>query len=287
MKNILFCCLFCALTCIVVAQDPEPEATEATVPEMADGEAPLDDIVQRNIMSERRVLAHPPVRESDIFSEKRIWRIIDVREKMNLPFAYPEEPFFKILIDAATSGNLPVYSTVDDKFKKRLSTEEVLNLCSKIDTIMTINPVTYEEEIKIVRDEINFEDIKRFRIKEVWYFDKQTSTMRVRILGIAPLKNVIDDNGNFRYETPLFWVYYPQARELLARHQVFTNGGNMATPISWEDLFEMRYFASYIYKSSNVHDRKLEEYLTGVDLLMESERIKNELFNFEHDLWQY
>lgn len=280
---------FFAGTTMLLAQDPEQ--IEVKTEEVIDDEpsdAPLDDVVKKDIMAERRVLAYQPIRESDIFWEKRIWRIIDVREKMNLPFAYPEEPFFKLLSDAATKGDLPVYA-IDgtDKFNKRMSTDDVLSMLSKTDTVVTFDPETYEEKVQIVRNDINWEDVKRFRIKEVWFFDKETSTLQVRILGIAPLIDVKDNEGNFRFEKPMFWVYYPQARELFARHRVFTMGGNTNATISWEDLFEMRYFASYIYKESNVYDRKLEEYLSGVDLLMESEKIKNEIFNFEHDLWQY
>lgn len=274
----------------LMAQDPEEidleEKTEVDEP-VDTGEAPLDDIVKKQVMTERRVIQYQPVRESDVFWEKRIWRIIDVREKMNLPFSYPEEPFFKLLSDAATKGDMPVYSTDDDKFSKRMSTDDVLAMLSKIDTIVTFDPETYEEKVQIVRNDINWEDVKRFRIKEVWFFDKETSAMQVRILGIAPLIDVKDNDGNFRFEKPMFWVYYPQARELFARHRVFTLGGNTNATVSWEDLFEMRLFASYIYKESNVYDRKLEEYVRGVDLLMESDRIKNDLFNFEHDLWQY
>jgi gliding motility associated protien GldN len=110
--------------------------------------------------------------------------------------------------------------------------------------------------------------------------------MQVRILGIAPLIDVKDDNGNFRYEKPMFWVYYPEARESLARERVF-NFGNDTSPMTWEDLFEMRFFSSYIYKESNVFDRRLQEYLSGVDLLLEADKIKQEIFNFEHDLWSY
>jgi gliding motility associated protien GldN len=256
---------------------------------LEEGEAPLDDVVKKDIMQERKVLAYQPIRENDIFWEKRIWRIIDVREKMNLPFAYPEEPFFKLLSDAATKGDLPVYSTDEEgaKFKKRMSTDDVLSMLSKTDTVVTFDPETYEEKVQIVRNDINWEDVKRFRLKEVWFFDKETSMLQVRILGIAPMIDVKDNEGNFRFEKPMFWVYYPQAREMFARHRVFTPGGNNNAAISWEDLFEMRSFASYIYKESNVYDRKIEEYLQGVDLLMESERIKNDIFNFEHDLWQY
>jgi len=73
---------------------------------------------------------------------------------------------------------------------------------------------------------------------------------------------------------------------VLARERVF-NTGNDASPITWEDLLEMRFFSSYIYKVSNVYDRRLQDYKTGVDLLLEAEKIKAEIFNFEHDLWSY
>lgn len=272
----------------LVAQEFDEIGVKTEVSEPDEfGEAPLDDVVKKEIMLERKVLPYQPIRESDIFWEKRVWRIIDVREKMNLPFAYPEEPFFKILSDAASKGDIPVYSVDDDKFTKRLSTDDVLNMLSKTDTIVTFDPETYEEKVKIVRNDINPTDVKRFRIKEIWFFDKETSTMQVRILGIAPLINVTDSEGNFRYEKVMFWVYYPQVRDLLARHRVYTLGGNTNATVSWEDLFEMRYFASFIIKESNVYDRRIEDYARGVDALWESDRIKNNIFNFEHDLWQY
>ena len=84
----------------------------------------------------------------------------------------------------------------------------------------------------------------------------------------------------------MFWIYYPEFRKVLAHQQAF-NTGNDASPISWEDIFEMRFFASYIYKESDVMNRRLEDYLSGVDLLLEADKIKNEIFNFEHDLWSY
>jgi len=248
---------------------------------------PLDDITARTILQERKVLAYPPIREADIFWEKRIWRVIDVREKMNQTFSYPEDPFFWILGKAALEEKITVYSPEDDKFTYPLSGKELQNIFSKSDTVEVFNPTTYDPEIKIVTNDIDWEDIKRYRIKEVWYFDSNTSTLKVRILGIAPLIEVFDDDtGIFRYERPLFWAYYPEIRETLARHEVF-NPSNDANVISWEDLMEMRYFSSLIYKESNIHDRKLESYLSGVDMLLESEKIKQEIFNFEHDLWSY
>ena len=265
------------------AQIPETVITEGSD---FDEDKPLDDIVEKTLTEEKPVLAYDPVREADIFWEKRIWRVIDTREKMNQPFMYPERPFSKILLDAAMNGDITVYSTEDDKFSYPLTPDEVAAKTSSVDTITVYDPDTYEEKIEVVRNDLNPEDIQRFRMKEIWFFDEESSTMQVRILGIAPLRDVLDENGNFQYEDPMFWVYYPEARETLARERVF-NVGNDASPTTWEDILEMRYFSSYIWKQSNVQDRRLQDYLTGVDLLLEGQKIKQEIFNFEQDLWSY
>ncbi len=280
-------CLWCIFAFQVAnAQVPRDVRTEAGAVETDEFEAPLDDIVEKRIVHERRVLPYDPIREADIFWEKRVWRVIDVREKMNLPFAYPEEPLFSILMDAAEEGEIIAYDTEDDKFSYPLEPEEVASMGATIDTIITFDPETYEEQIQVVANELNPEDIKQFRLKEVWFFDEESSTLQVRILGIAPLKDEYDENGNFKYTIPLFWVYYPECREVLARYKVF-NPDNDASPMTWEDLFEMRYFSSYIMKKSNVYDRRVEDYLTGVDMLLEAEKLRMEIFNFEHDLWSY
>jgi hypothetical protein len=36
-----------------------------------------------------------------------------------------------------------------------------------------------------------------------------------------------------------------------------------------------------------VYNRSIESYAKGLDALMESERIKEEIFLTEHDLWHY
>ncbi|MCC6724016.1 MAG: gliding motility protein GldN [Saprospiraceae bacterium] len=280
----LFSLVFMLMLCnISFAQQPENILTESSDPNEG---RPLDDIVGKRLTGDKRLLPYDHVREADIFWEKRIWRVVDIREKMNLPFAYPERPFFSILMDAATGGEITVYSTEDDKFSSKLTPDEVASMGATIDTVITFDPETYEEQIQVVRNDINPEDVKRFRLKEVWFFDEETSTLQVRILGIAPLIDKTDENGNFLYEKPMFWVYYPEAREILSRERVF-NAGNDASPMTWEDLMEMRFFSSYIYKESNVRDRRIQDYLTGIDLLLEADKIKQEIFNFEHDLWSY
>lgn len=267
------------------------QAEESIITESSDPieDAYIDDVVHRTMIFENRVLPYEPLREADIPWERRLWRVIDVREKINLPFIYPPQPFFSILAEGTQSGEIKVFK--DENFKEMMSPEEVLGQLVEIDTSLIFNPDTYEDEVVITNSPINPEDIQKYRIKEMWFFDEESSRMGVRILGIAPIRDYIDENtGEFKYAIPMFWVYYPEAREALSRYAVFQEG-NDAAPGTWYDLFEQRRFSSYIYKQSNVLDLRLDDFYSGpdqgIERLMESERIKMDLFNWEHDLWSY
>lgn len=266
----------------ITAQRPEDIRTESSDPER---KPPLDGVVERTLTAEKRVLPYDPVREADYYWEKRVWRLIDIREKMNLPFKNPDARFVTILLEAAKAGEIEVYD--DEAFTSPLTIEQVMEKeKGKPDTIMRFDVETYEDIIEIVQNDLNPEDIKLFRVKEVWFFDKEASVVRVRILGIAPIKEVKDEFGNFMGVQPMFWVYYPDARHTLARHMAFRTG-NDASPLTWEDLLEMRFFSSFIYKERNVLDLGLKDIYSGVDLLLEGEKIKQEIFHFEHDLWSF
>jgi len=247
---------------------------------------PLDDIVERKIVKERLPLKRPPIREADLFWEKRIWRVIDTREKMNLAFRYPKAPFIEILLKEAEKGNITLYGAENDEFLEVISQGDLDGILYERDTVPVLNPETEEVTYQEIINDLDLESIVRFRVREHWYFDLERGELKVQILGIAPLRSVYSDNGDFRFEIPMFWVHYPEARQVLAEYPVF-NGLNEGSDISWEDLFEMRYFASYIYKEGNVFDQRLEDYLSGTDLLLESQKINQAIFDFEHELWSY
>ena len=250
-------------------------------------EPPRDEAYDQVTLEERQIIPYDHIREADVFWKKRIWRVIDTREKMNLSFRYPKQYLVDILRDHAAEGSITVYDPIDDEFTSPMTPEEVAKIgVGEADTVRVIDPVTLEEKIEVTNPEFDPQKVTKFRLKEDWIFDEETSTMVVRILGIAPIMEEYNPDGTFRGDKVLFWAYYPELRPILAKYQVFNNK-NDAVTISWEDLMEMRYFSSYIYKESNVHDRRIQDYAAGIDALLESDNVKNEIFEFEHDLWSY
>lgn len=250
-------------------------------------EKPVDEAYKKHIIEESDALAYEHIREADVFWKKRVWRVIDTREKMNLAFRYPKEYFVEILRVYALEGEITVYDPIDDKFTTKLDGDEAYAQgAGKPYWEMVVNPLTGRMDSVLIEPDLDPQKVIKFRIKEDWIFDEGTSTMQVRILGVAPIVEVFGDDGVYRGEKVLFWAYYPELREVLAQHRYF-NTKNDATTMTWADIFDMRYFSSYIYKESNVHDRRIQDYSTGVDAMLESDRIKQEIFEFEHDLWSY
>ena len=256
----------------------------------------IDGIYNKTTITEKKPVPYPWVRESDVAWSRRVWRVIDVREKMNQLFYFPEEPhqnwrnLTTVLFDALKEGKLTAYDAMSptDEFVVPLTYADIMKRLEGVDTVRGLKRgrPPYDTYDTIIPKTFNPSDIKRFRIKEDWFFDKQRSVMEVRIIGICPVRDNLDANGVFRAFEPLFWIYYPEARPILAKAEVF-NFKNGAERLSYDDVFWKRLFASYIYKEENVFDRKITDYAQGIDAMLESDRIKRELIDFEEQMWEY
>lgn len=292
IKSFCFVCAFMGALGLSAQKLAEDIVTESSEPAE---DIYVDDIVAKRLITENRVLEYEPIREADIAWQKTIYRVIETREKMNLAFRSPVKPFFEILRDLAMNGDIVLFrhDGVAPDYKSPLNASEVEDAFFSVDTVPTIDYETYEETISITKSEVYYEDVNRYRLKEIWFFDEEASQLKVRILGVAPVIDRIDpETGIVKYPEVLFWIYYPTAREYLSKHRVINDENDMA-PMTWADLFEARFFASYIYKITNVLDKRVQDNYSvqderaGINALLESEQIKAELFNFEHDLWEY
>lgn len=302
----------------------------------------LDGVYVKEHIPTKKVVPYEFVREADVTWSKRVWSVIDLREKFNHPLYYPmddlQEGMWKkntsrwslwtIIRHHVMTGDLTIYSpfnpeweswTDGDMFKYPvaptlpggnyyndkdfreamfiyLGTELLDPFAEPLksyvypdeDSVVYDPALGYEVAVYPPSDTIWFtsKDIVQYRIKEDWFFDKERSVLDRRIIGIAPVVYQIDGNGNISGFRELFWLYFPECRYVFQNFFVQSRH-NDSQRMSFDDLFWKRMFQSYIIKETNLYDRDVDSYKAGVDALLESERIKEKIFNFEHDLWSF
>jgi len=258
-----------------------------------------DEAVETTVLKDRTPLPYEHLRADDAVYRHKIWREIDTREKINLPFRYSADEsngnqrFISILLQAIQDSAVTVFSSIDDRFTTPMTVGEVAGVIAgpEVD-VPQYGPTGELIGSKKMRNEINLDSIYKFHIKEEVIFDKESSRLFWRILGIAPVKRVITPQGLDIGETEVFWVYYPDMRGTFAKYEVY-NGKNFGARMTWEELFESRMFYGRIIKSTidNPYDRMIKNYpgLTDNTILqlLEGENIKEKIFNYEQDLWSY
>ncbi len=255
-----------------------------------------DNAIERTPVKDRAPLSYEHIREDDAVYKQRIWREIDSREKINLAFRYSliedngSQRFVSILINAIRNG-VTAFDADDDRFTTPLTTQQALaKFGSKIDTTAQYDLEGNITKYIIKARDVELDSVYKFRIKEEVVFDKESSRMFTRILGIAPMMPKLLSDGTSAGMLTLFWIYYPDLRTTLAKYDVY-NPKNFGARMSWEDLFESRMFSSYITKSTfdNPFDITLKQKYGKNTLfaLLEGESIKDKIFNYEQDLWSY
>lgn len=253
----------------------------------------VDGLYKKVNIREKKLRNLAPVKEIDVIWSKRIWRILDLRNKINHRYYYPEivkgnsKNIINILMDGVIEEAVFAYSPILDDFSIEMTSEEVKKIGTSIDTVSIIDPITRERSMRVVKNEFNRQDVKKLRLKEDWFVDRTRSKFDFRIIGICPIVEVFDEeSGEFKGNKPLFWIYFPSLRRTINNY-VSPSNTNDSDKKSYDELFLKRMFASYIYKQSNVQDKVIQDYARGVDALYESERIQEELIALEQSLWHY
>lgn len=242
------------------------------------------------------------VDDRDILFSKMVWEKIVLDERANFPLYYPidtnnigsdRRSLYDVLMKNIKNGKIKnIYD--DSYFTTKRTLKDIESALTMVDTTeLGIEQINAGEELSaeyINKRDITAADIKEYHIKGLWYFDKRQAEMKYRLLGIAPVApdvNFIDDSEPDL--VPLFWVFFPDAREVLHEAKSFNNE-NSSMPFSFDHVLNARRFQGYIFREENVQgDRAISEYVSQNALmqLLESERIKDKIRDFELDMWTY
>lgn len=250
------------------------------------------------------------VHDRDVLMGKTVWEFIDLDERINFPLYYPidtanigkdRRSLFNVLLKGIKDGRITeVYS--DDYFNTKKSLKDMESSFTYIDTIPTgIDEINnyfddYKSGAKVLdpqyinKQDLTAQDISGYKIKGFWYFDKRQGELKYRLLAICPVAPEARDIGKDNPDViELFWVYFPSIRDVLHESKAF-NDRNSAMPITFDHLLNSRRFNAVIYKEENVYgDREVQQYMkdNAQNQLLESERIKEKIRNFEQDMWNY
>lgn len=293
MKKLIVILMFASMlpVTLTLAQQKEPTV--------------LDGIYVKEHVPARKPVPYHHLREADQMWNKKIWRMIDMREKINHPLYYPTTKtddrysLIELIMTSVESGDLEVYDTGDDEFTTPMTIAQIdANFDAVADTSYVDDVETGESKLTIIPGVRKNFEVTRLMLKEIWYFDKQRAMMEVRIVGLCPIRMAppkvangeeVADATEEKELVPkkLLWVYFPAIRPILANHEVF-NPFNDAERRTFDDIFFKRRFNSYIFQETNVYDNRIiGEYRYGLDALLESDKIKDWMFRIEHDLWEF
>ncbi|OCB72259.1 type IX secretion system ring subunit PorN/GldN [Flavobacterium glycines] len=256
----------------------------------------------QQISDNDKPLAYGYVHDRDVLMGKMVWEIIDLSERINFPLYFPidtanigsdRRSLYDVLTRAIKSGAITeVYS--DSYFNTKKTFKDIQASLSRIDTTDAgreqINAGQKVSAEYIMKSDLTAQDVTQYKIKGFWYFDKRQSELKYRLLGICPVTpDVYTMNSDEKDYIELFWIFFPDAREVLHEAKSFNNK-NSAMPISFDQILNSRRFNSVIYKEENVYgDREIKEYMkdNAQNQLLEAERVKEKIRDFESDMWNY
>lgn len=257
----------------------------------------MDNAFDKGQLTARTPLPYEHLRWDDALYAEKVWRELDLREKMNKIFMYEAEDdngsqiFTNMLLKAVNTGEVTAFA--DDRFTTPKTVAEIQQLTvGRADTVPVYDPIQIDKvkEYVVTRASFDPKSVVKLRLKEEWVFDREASRMFVRILGIAALKTEYLPNGQERGSSVMFWIYYPDLRPMLAKSEVYNPKNMGQSRMTWEELFESRMFSSYIVKSTidNPGNKNIRQiYKDPILALLEGDNIKEKIFNYEQDLWSY
>ena len=289
MKKALFILLFAlSLTVTLTAQTIDHKT---------------DDITNSQEQRYETPIPFPFLRESDIVWSTEIWKTINAEELFNQFFYFPYDEYNNfgkkslayILWDAMAANEIPIYE--DDDLLVPIDNLTFVERYTRADTLLL--EIGYDEDDNEIYQTVirpkyfDGSEIFNYSLREVWFIGRQDTRQDSRRMALAPVKETFRELPNGEViplgNIPLFWVPMQNilVRSLLVRYQAYIDDNSTLRQPSWDWIFLNQYYHAYITRESNPYNRKIQDYLTGEDAILESDYIEAKVFEIEDAMWEY
>lgn len=164
------------------------------------------------------------------------WLAIDGRMPGNFSLQNPDIIWSALLIDKANDLEISQLKVLKNEWKqpftaqfhlealgmkhpverskgfgcgKLLSKKDIDNLYTSIDTVTTLDPVTFKETIKIIKNDVRPSDLQKIRLVQEWYYDKRRNVLFNKLKAVSPLVDKFDESGKkLRYALPMYYLRF-------------------------------------------------------------------------------
>jgi gliding motility associated protien GldN len=224
----------------------------------------------------------PILDRRDVMWHRRLWREIDLKEKINQLLYFPSSKeerncsLYDVLYHNLIKGYIKAYDSKEDNFSKELNINELISL---------VGDSVYDDSGKLIYQKLDSRDVVKYWLKEDWFYDSKYSKIDVRIIGICPVKIEVDKKGNVLGYQQLFWLYYPNLRATLNNIEAYKKQKEDDPRVSFDDIFINRMFNSYIIQKEGGQKQQVKQHKTELDIKLENEKTKEYSFKKETGLW--
>jgi len=229
-----------------------------------------------------RPFPYPKTNPANIRMYARVWRVIDLDDSANAILTIPGHSLMETIMNNIRAGKLTPYQK--DDFKVKLTAKQgELRFADSV-LVPKFDKDGNQVSSKMVLNEFNPDKIRKFRIEEDVFFDRQRGKVDTRIIALAPMMNLAttaDLPANMA-TTPAFWLYFPQLRYALIKQDLSDPDRNLFD-VTMDDVFMQHKFKAYLIKEFSPGGTQTEQLDPGSP---EAARLEEKLASLGKNIWK-
>ncbi len=140
-----------------------------------------------------------------------------------------------LLLEKVKNGSLKVYPALNFEATSPLGQAAINSILSPVPDTFIVEDVDGTLIRKIVKNHFDYSAVCSFKVLEEWNPGEENDEDKIQVLGIAPIYDYYDIEGNLWAHRPLFWIKYEDAAEIIDSFDTSHPKNNFMKAV-WKDF---------------------------------------------------